>query len=66
MQILCQMLRSFNGTIDAEVAESKVSARMLHSQARTSLSNEEHVSDDKVSEPDQDLEQVSVQSTTLS
>jgi brefeldin A-inhibited guanine nucleotide-exchange protein len=30
MQILCQMLRSFNGTIDAEIAERKISARMQH------------------------------------
>ena len=28
MQILVQMLRSFNGTIDAEIAESKVSQRL--------------------------------------
>ena len=34
MQILCQMLRSFNGTIDAEIAERKISARMQHQQNR--------------------------------
>ena len=53
------MLRSFNGTIDAEIAESKVSARMQHHQAKTIISAEDQVSehtDDKVSQPDEDLE----------
>ena len=40
MQILVQMLRSFNGTIDAEIADSKViqklsqhTAHLSHSQS---------------------------------
>jgi len=59
MQILCQMLRSFNGTIDAEIAESKVSARMQLQQRNTN-SNEDasDLGDDKISQPDEDLEQV--------
>jgi len=38
VQILVQMLRSFNGTIDAEIAESKVSQRLIrHSTTITSV-----------------------------
>jgi brefeldin A-inhibited guanine nucleotide-exchange protein len=32
IQILVQMLRSFNGTIDAEIAESKVTERIKRSK----------------------------------
>ena len=38
MQILVQMLRSFNGTIDAQIAESKVSQRLSHHTAHLSHS----------------------------
>ena len=35
LQILVQMLRSFNGTIDAELAESKVSQRLVRDHSTT-------------------------------
>ena len=33
MSILVQILRSFNGTIDAKIAESKITSRLNHSQS---------------------------------